>query len=358
MGPRRGRLVVDTPHTAALAGWSGGEPARAEAITIEVDNDYGVIAASAPGKEPIAASRRLLVTAVARVEPTGYAWVDESRRDVADPGRPPLLREPVKGSVEWRRAGSIKAYALDAEGNRAGEASLVKTADGARLAIDGKAGGDALGAGPRGLRVAEACGRSSPEARGSSDRPSSTASWPTADEVVALDNFDPFYARPIKRANLAARPRQPAIPARRGRHPRPRSRSLRVVSEIAARRHRPPRGQGRRPAEHRGRRRSMPRSTSLGTIHLLEAACRLEPLPRFVYASSSSVYGDRPDAPFRETDPVDHPISPYAATKKACELLAHTFHHLHGLPVTGLRFFTAYRPAQPPRPGDRQVRPR
>jgi UDP-glucuronate 4-epimerase len=86
----------------------------------------------------------------------------------------------------------------------------------------------------------------------------------------------------------------------------------------------------------------------VGTAHLLESACRLRPLPRFVYASSSSVYGDRPDAPFRETDPVDLPVSPYAATKKACELLAHTFHHLHGLPVTGLRFFTAYGPRNRP----------
>jgi UDP-glucuronate 4-epimerase len=86
----------------------------------------------------------------------------------------------------------------------------------------------------------------------------------------------------------------------------------------------------------------------VGTVHLLEAACRLESRPRFVYASSSSVYGDRPDAPFRETDPVDHPVSPYAATKKACELLAHTFHHLHGLPVTGLRFFTAFGPRNRP----------
>ena len=81
---------------------------------------------------------------------------------------------------------------------------------------------------------------------------------------------------------------------------------------------------------------------------MLEAACRLQPRPRFVYASSSSVYGDRSDAPFRETDPVDLPVSPYAATKKACELLAHTFHHLHGLPVTGLRFFTAYGPRNRP----------
>src|SRR5262249_46444044 len=77
-------------------------------------------------------------------------------------------------------------------------------------------------------------------------------------------------------------------------------------------------------------------------------ACQLAPRPRFVYASSSSVYGDRPSAPFRETDPVDLPVSPYAATKKACELLAHTFHHLHGLPVTGLRFFTAYGPRNRP----------
>lgn len=85
-----------------------------------------------------------------------------------------------------------------------------------------------------------------------------------------------------------------------------------------------------------------------GTVHLLEAASKIEPRPKFVFASSSSVYGDRPDAPFRETDPVDHPVSPYAATKKACELLAHTFHHLHGLPVTGLRFFTAYGPRNRP----------
>lgn len=86
----------------------------------------------------------------------------------------------------------------------------------------------------------------------------------------------------------------------------------------------------------------------LGTVAWLEAASRLEPRPRFIYASSSSVYGDRADGPFRESDPVDLPVSPYAATKKACELMAHTFHHLHGLPVTGLRFFTAYGPRNRP----------
>jgi UDP-glucuronate 4-epimerase len=85
-----------------------------------------------------------------------------------------------------------------------------------------------------------------------------------------------------------------------------------------------------------------------GTVNWLQAASRIEPRPRFVYASSSSVYGDRPDAPFRETDPVDLPVSPYAASKKACELFAFTFHRLHGLPVSGLRFFTAFGPRNRP----------
>src|SRR5262249_42610187 len=62
----------------------------------------------------------------------------------------------------------------------------------------------------------------------------------------------------------------------------------------------------------------------------------------------SSVYGDRPAGPFRESDTAEQPVSPYAATKKACELMAYTFHHLHGLPVTGLRFFTAFGPRNRP----------
>ena len=86
----------------------------------------------------------------------------------------------------------------------------------------------------------------------------------------------------------------------------------------------------------------------VGTTHLLDAACKLDPLPRFLYASSSSIYGDRTVAPFRETDPVDQPVSPYAASKLACELMAHAFHQIHGLPTTGLRFFTAYGPRNRP----------
>lgn len=85
-----------------------------------------------------------------------------------------------------------------------------------------------------------------------------------------------------------------------------------------------------------------------GTMNLLEASVRQKPLPRFIFASSSSVYGNNPKVPFSESDNVDNPISPYAATKKAGELICHTYHHLHGLPTWCLRFFTVYGPRQRP----------
>jgi len=80
-----------------------------------------------------------------------------------------------------------------------------------------------------------------------------------------------------------------------------------------------------------------------GTMLLLEMAKKYA-IKNFVYASSSSVYGNNTKTPFAETDFVDHPISPYAATKKASELIAHTYSHLYGIPTTGLRFFTVYGP--------------
>jgi UDP-glucuronate 4-epimerase len=84
-----------------------------------------------------------------------------------------------------------------------------------------------------------------------------------------------------------------------------------------------------------------------GTAVLLEAAARAG-VERFIFGSSSSVYGNNRKTPFAETDRVDGPISPYAASKRAGELLAHTFHHVHGLPITSLRFFTVYGPRQRP----------
>ncbi len=84
-----------------------------------------------------------------------------------------------------------------------------------------------------------------------------------------------------------------------------------------------------------------------GTLNLLEAM-REAQISRLVFASSSSVYGNAQRVPFAEDEPVDKPISPYAATKKAGELLCHTWHHLHGLSVICLRFFTVYGPRQRP----------
>ncbi|MEO0539292.1 MAG: NAD-dependent epimerase [Cyanobacteria bacterium P01_A01_bin.105] len=80
-----------------------------------------------------------------------------------------------------------------------------------------------------------------------------------------------------------------------------------------------------------------------GFIHILEG-CRQSGVGHLVYASSSSVYGANREVPFATTDNVDHPVSLYAATKKANELMAHSYSHLYQLPTTGLRFFTVYGP--------------
>jgi UDP-glucuronate 4-epimerase len=165
-------------------------------------------------------------------------------------------------------------------------------------------------------------------------------------DVTAVDNFDPFYDRAIKESNLVdARKSGKFRLEEHDVRDAPRAAALvlqirpDVIVHLAAR-------AGVRPSIEQPR--LYADVNVLGTVAYLEAACRLEPRPRFVYASSSSVYGDRASGPFRESDPVDLPVSPYAATKRACELLAHTFHHLHGLPVTGLRFFTAYGPRNRP----------
>jgi len=84
-------------------------------------------------------------------------------------------------------------------------------------------------------------------------------------------------------------------------------------------------------------------SNLTGFLNILEG-CRRTEVAHLVFASSSSVYGANTKIPFSEHDPVDHPVSLYAATKKANELMAHAYSHLYGLPATGLRFFTVYGP--------------
>lgn len=84
-------------------------------------------------------------------------------------------------------------------------------------------------------------------------------------------------------------------------------------------------------------------SNLVGFVNILEC-CRYHKIKHLVYASSSSVYGENPKVPFSEHDRVDYPVSLYAATKKANELMAHTYSHLYQLPTSGLRFFTVYGP--------------
>ena len=84
-----------------------------------------------------------------------------------------------------------------------------------------------------------------------------------------------------------------------------------------------------------------------GTTNLLEMAKEFR-TQKFIFGSSSSVYGENEKVPFCESDPVDHPISPYASTKKSCELICYTYYHLYSIPTTCLRFFTVYGPRQRP----------
>jgi UDP-glucuronate 4-epimerase len=162
-------------------------------------------------------------------------------------------------------------------------------------------------------------------------------------DVVGLDLFDDFYDPRIKEANLAAARSHRSFREIRGdiRDPRVLSSlpdDIDAVVHLAAR-------AGVRPSIQQPQ---LYASVNVdGTVALLELA-RQRGIRSFVFASSSSVYGDNEKVPFSESDPVDHPISPYAATKKAGELICHTYHHLYGLGTVALRFFTAYGPRQRP----------
>lgn len=165
------------------------------------------------------------------------------------------------------------------------------------------------------------------------------------DRVTVLDNLDPFYDPEVKRGNLRKVERHGDLLFVEG-DIRDRERVERTfargefetVVHLAAR-------AGVRPSI---RDPELYTSVNLdGTSCLLEAA-RRHGVERFVFGSSSSVYGNNPKVPFAEDDPVDHPISPYAATKKAGELLCHAHHHLFGMKTACLRFFTVYGPRQRP----------
>lgn len=166
------------------------------------------------------------------------------------------------------------------------------------------------------------------------------------DDVVGLDNFNPYYDPHIKRANTRE---VEAIGQGRFRMlegdltddsvlDQAFAEQPDVVLHLAA-------WAGVRPSIAAPVLYSNVNVT--GTTKLLERCRELKVRP-FVFASSSSVYGSRKEVPFREDDPVDDPISPYAATKKAGELIGYTYSHLHGIRFIGLRFFTVYGPRQRP----------
>lgn len=135
--PERGRLVVETAYTEGVAGWPGGDVVTLDNLIVDLQNTYGVVVASSVGPEPISKSKRLLVTAVARVQPTGFRWVDDWRRETADPGRPPLTQEPVEATVVWKGKTGVKGYVLDNNGVRVKSAKVETRPEGARLVIDG-----------------------------------------------------------------------------------------------------------------------------------------------------------------------------------------------------------------------------
>lgn len=161
------------------------------------------------------------------------------------------------------------------------------------------------------------------------------------DEVIGIDNVNDYYDVGLKEARLA----------RLKQHPR--FTEIRIALEDGDRLnqtfsdHRPQRVVNL--AAQAGVRYSLTHphayidANLVGFCNILEA-CRHHDIEHLVYASSSSVYGANTGMPFSVHHNVDHPVSLYAATKKANELMAHTYSHLYGLPTTGLRFFTVYGP--------------
>jgi UDP-glucuronate 4-epimerase len=165
------------------------------------------------------------------------------------------------------------------------------------------------------------------------------------DRVVVLDDFNDFYSPGIKRGNV-----EPHLNDSRYRLVEGDIRDRALVFRLFAE-------EGFDAVLHLAARAGVRPSLTqpvlyeevncVATWHLLEAAVA-HGKPRFVFASSSSVYGINAKLPFSEDDPIDRPISPYATTKRAGELQVYNAHHLHGLAAMCLRFFTVYGPRQRP----------
>ncbi|HID57418.1 TPA: NAD-dependent epimerase/dehydratase family protein, partial [Candidatus Poribacteria bacterium] len=164
-------------------------------------------------------------------------------------------------------------------------------------------------------------------------------------EVICLDNFDPFYDPKIKRQNISNLLNLPNFTLIEGDiRDHERLRWIKEGYEIGAVVHLAARAGVRRSA----REPLLYEEVNVkGTLNLLETF-KGASLKSFIFGSSSSVYGIIRKGPTREEDETSRPISPYSATKKAGELLCHTYHHLYGMPITCLRLFSVYGPRMRP----------
>ena len=161
------------------------------------------------------------------------------------------------------------------------------------------------------------------------------------DEVVGVDSLNDYYDVSLKRARLA----------RFASHPRYRHHEFDLADADRTNALFKSEAPSRviHLAAQAGVRHSITNPLAYGEANLsaflnVLEGCRHQHVEHLTYASSSSVYGGNTKTPFSERDPVDHPVSLYAATKRANELMAHTYSHLYALPTTGLRFFTVYGP--------------
>ncbi len=161
------------------------------------------------------------------------------------------------------------------------------------------------------------------------------------DEVVGVDSLNDYYDVSLKRARLARFADHPRYRHHEFDLADPARTSALFKAEAPAR--------VIHLAAQAGVRYSLSNPLAYGEANLsaflnVLEGCRHQHVEHLTYASSSSVYGGNTKTPFSERDPVDHPVSLYAATKRANELMAHTYSHLYALPTTGLRFFTVFGP--------------
>ncbi len=163
--------------------------------------------------------------------------------------------------------------------------------------------------------------------------------------VISLDNFDDFYSKNVKKNNISEFHSNKNFIFSEGDIRNKdtleeifKENKIDIVIHFAAK-------TGVRPSIENPK--TYIDTNIAGTQNIL-ACMKRHNCKNLIFASSSSVYGNNKKVPFSETDNVDFPISPYAATKKSCELLTHTFHHLYNFNVLNLRFFTVYGPRQRP----------